>query len=176
MAEEYSFKSKLEFVDSSLGWHCFIPVPNAITKKLIVEKDRRVVCKINDKLKLQAALMPSKEGFHYIILNKTNRAKLKVEKGDSVHVVLTKDKSEYGAALPEFFKVFCEEDPEGSDLFHALTPGLQRSLLYLITKIKSENKQLEKAWIIFDYLKSVNGKLDFKELNEAFKNNRFNKK
>jgi hypothetical protein len=104
MADEYSFKSKLEFVDSSLGWHCFIQVPNAVTKKLIVEKDRRVVCKINDKLKLQAALMPSKEGYHFIILNKTNRSKLKVEPGDSVHVVLTKDKSEYGAALLNFLK------------------------------------------------------------------------
>ncbi|MBK9592847.1 MAG: hypothetical protein IPO32_15575 [Crocinitomicaceae bacterium] len=77
---------------------------------------------------------------------------MKVEPGDSVNVVLTKIKSEYGAALPEFFKIFCEEDPEGSKLFHALTPGLQRSLLYLITKIKSENKQLEKSLDHFDYL------------------------
>jgi len=170
---EYAFKSKLEFVDSSLGWHCFIQVPDKITKNLIVEKDRRVVCVINEKIKLQAALMPSKEGFHYILLNAVNRKKLKVEPGDSVDVVLTKDQSEYGIGTPEFFKEFCDQDPEGSEHFHALTMGLQRSLLYLISKPKSENKQLEKAWIVFDYLKSVNGNLNFKELNEAFKNNRF---
>lgn len=172
---KHTFKAKVEFVDSSLGWHCFIPVPDKITKQLIEGKDRRVVCTINDKLKLQAALMPSKEGFHYIILNKTNRTKLKVEQGDQVEVSLTKDQSEYGTAIPDFFKEFCEQDPEGSELFHKLTAGLQRSLLYIMCKPKSENKQLEKVWIVFDYLKSVNGKLDFKELNEAFKNNRFKK-
>ncbi|MBI3135418.1 MAG: DUF1905 domain-containing protein [Bacteroidetes bacterium] len=172
---EYTFKGKLEYIESSLGWHCFIPVPDKITKKLIEGKDRRVVCRINDKLTLQAALMPSKEGYHYILLNKENRTRLKAQPGDAVNVVLTKDNSEYGIATPDFFKVFCDEDPEGSKLFHQLTAGLQRSLLYLITKPKSENKQLEKAWIIFDYLKSVDGKLDFKELQAAFKNNRFTK-
>ena len=40
-------------------------------------------------------------------------------------------------------------------------------------KPKSEQKQLEKVLIVFDYLKSVSVELDFKELNEAFKNNRF---
>lgn len=172
---EEKFKSKVEFTDSSLGWHCFIPVPDKITRKFIEGADRRVVCKINDQLTLQAALMPSKEGFHYILLNKQNRTKLKIQQGDSVTVVISKDKSEYGIATPDFFKVFCEEDPDGSKHFHNLTMGLQRSLLYLISKPKSENKQLEKAWIIFDYLKSVNGKLDFKELQQAFKNNRFTK-
>lgn len=172
---EYRFKGKIEYTDSSLGWHCFIPVPEKITQKLIIDKDRRVVCRINDQLTLQAALMPSKEGYHYLILNKSNRSKLKVEPGDRVTVVLTKDTSTYGIATPDFFNLFCEEDPEGSKHFHALTAGLQRSLLYLISKPKSENKQLEKAWIIFDYLKSVDGKLDFKELNVAFKNNRFTK-
>jgi len=172
---EETFKAKVEFTDSSLGWHCFIPVPDKITKKFIEGKDRRVVCKINDKLTLQAALMPSKEGFHYILLNKQNRTKLKIEKGDSVTVVMTKDKSEYGIATPDFFKEFCEQDPEGSELFHKLTMGVQRSLLYIICKPKAENKQLEKAWIVFDYLKSVNGNLEFKGLQQAFKNNRFKK-
>lgn len=170
---EYKFKSRLTFVDSSLGWHCFIEVPDKISKKLIDGKDKRVVCSINSVVKYQAALMPSKEGFHYVLVNKTNRKKLKTKDTDEVQVVLTKDKSEYGIATPEFFKEFCEQDPEGSKLFHQLTLGTQRSLLYIISKPKSENKQLEKCWVIFDYLKSVHGKLDFKELMAAFKNSRF---
>lgn len=170
---EQTFTAEIQFEDNSLGWHCFVIVPPKIAEKFIEGKDRRVVCTLNDKLTIQAALMPSKEGYYYILLNKTNRTKLKVEPRDKVKVKLSKDSSEYGTATPSFFKEFCEQDPEGSDLFHRQTMGTQRSLLYLMCKPKSENKQLEKAWIIFDYLKSVNGNLEFKGLQEAFKNNRF---
>lgn len=170
---EISFNSKITNVDSTLGWHSFIIVPDKTAKKFIDGKDRRVVCTINGTLTMQAALMPSKEGYYYILLNKTNRKKINAEPGDSVQVKLSKDKSEYGIALPDFFKELCFQDPEGNKVFHALTIGKQRTLLHYIAKPKSESKQLEKALIIFDYLKSVNGKLDFKELMEAFKSNRF---
>ena len=172
---ETRFKSKITTVDSTLGWHCFIQVPEKIAKKFIDGKDRRIICSINNVLTIQAALMPSKEGYSYILLNKANRNKLKLKENENelVEVVLTKDNSEYGVPVPEFFKELCYQDPEGNNIFHALTIGKQRSLLHYIIKPKAESKQLEKALIIFDYLKSVNGKLDYKELMEAFKTNRF---
>jgi hypothetical protein len=171
MAEE--FTAKLEhFYDSNL-WSYYIAVPDKTAKKLIEGKDRRVVCELNGKLKIQVALMPSSKGFYFINLNKTVRTKLKIDKGDEVTVALTKDRSEYGIAVPEFFKELCYQDPEGSKYFHELTPGKQRTMLHYMGVPKSEQKQLERALIILDYLKSVEGKLDFKELLEAFKNSRF---
>lgn len=172
---EYKFKEKITTDQNSLGWNSFIVVPNQITEKLIDKKSKRVVCTLNNKLTIQAALMPSKEGFHYILINKENRKKLGTKDHEVLEVKLKKDESEYGIATPHFFKEFCEQDPEGSKLFHELKPGAQRTLLHLMTKPKSENKQLEKTWVIFDYLKNSNGNLDFKELMLAFKDNRFKK-
>jgi hypothetical protein len=137
--------------------------------------DKRVSCSINDHTPIQCALHSNGDGTYYIMINKDLRKKYDLLDGDEVKVDLEKDQSKYGIYVPDFFEELCYQDPEGDAVFHDLTPGKQRSLLHLIGKLKSEEKQLEKALIIFDYLKSVNGKLDFKELNEAFKSNRFKK-
>ena len=168
----HNFVTQLANFDDSNLWAYYIPVPAKIVEKLI-DKDRRVVCELNGKIKIQAALMPSAKGFHFINLNKEVRTKLKLNLGDNISVSLTKDVSEYGIAVPSFFSELCYQDPEGSEVFHKLTLGKQRTLLHYMGKPKAEQKQLEKALIILDYLKSVNGKLDFKELMEAFKSNRF---
>ena len=117
--------------------------------------------------------MPSGDGTYFIMTNNDFRKKNQLDTGDHVIVKLKKDESKYGMWVPDFFEELCYQDPEASALFHDLTAGKQRTLLHLIGKPKSENKQLEKALVIFDYLKDVNGKLDFKELNEAFKTSRF---
>ncbi len=60
-------------------------------------------------------------------------------------------------------------------IFHTLTLGKQRTLLHLIGKPKSGEVRLRKAIAVINYLKEVNGRLDFKELNLAIKtgNQRF---
>lgn len=112
-------------------------------------------------------------GDYFVMVNKEIRKKLKIETGDTLSITIKKDASKYGMAVPEAFSELCQQDPEGNDVFHGLTPAKQRTLLHVMGKPKSEQKQLEKVLIVFDYLKSVSGELDFKELNEAFKNNRF---
>jgi hypothetical protein len=170
---EFEFKSILRETQSSLLWNFYLEVPEDIVKKLITKNDKRVRCNLNNQLTSQQALSPIKGQGYCLYINKSTRTKLKLKPGDVVNVLLSKDTSEYGIATPDFFKTFCEQDPEGSGYFHQLTPGKQRTLLHLISKIKSEQKQLEKTWIIFDYLKNSKGELDFKELNLAFKESRF---
>jgi len=60
-------------------------------------------------------------------------------------------------------------DDEGNKLFHELTPGKQRSLLFIIGKPKNSDTRLRKALMTIDYLKEANGKLDFKELQTFYK-------
>ena len=72
--------------------------------------------------------------------------------------------------LPEELKTAWDLDEDGSTLFHSLTMGKQRSLVHLIGKPKSSEIRIRKALTMLEYLKSVNGNLDFKDLNEAFKN------
>ncbi|MCH2234066.1 MAG: YdeI/OmpD-associated family protein [Crocinitomicaceae bacterium] len=169
-----SFKAKLDLEKNSLGWDFTIAVPIEIAEKFI-GTDRRVICSINNIISWHCALMPDGNGGFFIMINKENRKKLNAENQTELFIELKKDETKYGMAVPDFFEELCFQDPEADKLFHKLTPGKQRTLLHTIGKPKSEEKQLEKALIIFDYLKKSNGSIDFKELNEEFKTSRFKK-
>ena len=82
---------------------------------------------------------------------------------------MEKDESKYGIPMPEEMQEALYMDPEADQLFHKLTPGKQRSLLYIIGKPKSSNKRIEKAIVILEHLKTQGGKVDFKQLNIDFK-------
>lgn len=169
----YNFKGEVEnFSDSSLMWYFRVQVPDNIMTHF-KSTDKRVKCSINGSAPIQFAIHSNGDGSFYLMLNKDIRKKLKLEAGDEIIVDIEKDESKYGIFVPDFFEELCFQDPEADKYFHGLTPGKQRSLLHIIGKLKSEHKQLEKALVIFEYLKEVEGQLDFKELNEAFKNSRF---
>jgi uncharacterized protein YdeI (YjbR/CyaY-like superfamily) len=113
--------------------------------------------------------MPEGNGDSFINVNGEIRKKLKLEVNDQVEISLEKDTSKYGMPLPDELKTAWELDPEGHDIFHTLTMGKQRSIVYIIGKPKSSDIRIKKALTMLDYLKTVNGNIDFKELNEAFK-------
>ena len=118
--------------------------------------------------------MPKGDGSYFINVNKEIRKKLNLGLGASANVVLTADKSKYGMPLPPEMEELLLQDVEGEKLFHALSMGKQRSLLHIIGKPKSSNVRLRKALMTLDYLKSVKGKLDFRALNQFYKENREN--
>ncbi len=165
-------ESIVEKISSTLLWDYRITVLKEDVEDLI-GKDRRMICSINNQKEFNCGLIPNGKGNFYINLNKELRKELDLDVGDKILITLKKDESEYGMPIPPSFEELLFQDPEGALLFNALTPGKRRSLLYVIAKPKSEQKQLEKGLIVLDYLKDVGGKLDFKELILAFKNNRF---
>lgn len=172
---EISFKSTIGHVaDSSLMWNYRITLPDDIVQKFM-DTDKRIIVRINDSENVHCAMMSNGDGTYYVMMNASFRKKNKLNSGDEVMVSIKKDETKYGMAAPDFFEELCFQDPEADKYFHSLTAGKQRTLLHLVGKVKSEEKQLEKCLTIFDYLKNVNGKLDFKELNEAFKTSRFRK-
>lgn len=167
------FDAKLTKQDSSLGWNYRIEVPIDICDTLYPpgNKDaKRVCCTINSLLTIQLALTPDGNDNFYIVINKDNRKKLAIDVNDLVSIEISKDESKYGIALPVEMEELLTQDVEGSLLFHKLTPGRQRTLLHMISVPKSESIRIRKSVITLEYLKFVNGKLVFKELNEAFKN------
>jgi len=163
------FKAEVfNFYDSAL-WGGHIKVPKKVADKFISKKIKRVVCKLNDDFEFQCALMPKAEGYYFININTDIRKKMKLKIGSTVQVELKEDKSKYGLPLPEEFDELLKIDDELNEVFHKLTPGKQRSLLHIIGKPKNSETRLNKAIVISEYLKQVNGKLDFKQLNQAFK-------
>ena len=150
------------------GWH-FLEVSKEIVAGFGFEgKSKRVVCSINGSEGFQCALMPSGDIF-YIIVNKKKRDALGIAAGDTVGVELVRDESKYGLPMPDELQEVLNQDPEGDRLFHALTAGKQRSLLYLIGKINDIDKRIHQALIVVDHLKENDGKIIGPKLNEELK-------
>lgn len=162
------FKTQLVRTFADSGWH-FLTIEKKIADKFPVEeKSRRVVCKINDGEPFQCALLPWGESF-YIIVNKKKRDALGIDVGDTVTVELTKDESKYGLPMPAEFAEVLKQDKAGSKLFHALTKGKQRSLIYAVSNVKDIDKRIHTALAIMDHIHKNNGKVIDKELYEELK-------
>lgn len=168
LANIVSYKTQVSQYESTL-WSVYIPVPTDIAESFLASDSKRVICTINRSLRIHCAILPMGNGTHFMLLNKENRKKLNLDIGDEINIILEPDTSKYGIALPEEMEELLLMDEEGSEVFHKLTVGKQRSLLFIVGKPKSSETRLKKAVVILDYLKMTGGKLDFKELNESFK-------
>ena len=72
------------------------------------------------------------KGEFTIGVSKPIREKLGLNEGDTVSIRLDPDTSKYGVPMPEDFAEVLRQDPDGDRLFHALTAGMQRILIYMI--------------------------------------------
>ena len=170
VSDPIEFTAIIDDFNSDL-WHFHLVVPETIARVFVTEdNDRRVVCTLNGKKTFQCALMPKGDGNFFININKEIRTKLKLNLGSTVEVSLVKDESEYGLPMPEELASLMQIDPEGDKLFHALTPGKQRTLLYIVGKPKNAELRIKRAIAVIDHLKELGGKIDFKLLNVALKN------
>lgn len=168
----------LQRFDSQLWGHHFV-VPDEIAEPFVASGSRRVVCTLFGKEQFQCALMARGEvlesappGKYFINLNKETRDKFHLRVGAELQVALEPDESKYGLPMPDEMAELLAQDPDADHLFHALTPGKQRSLLYIVGKPKTAETRLTKAIVIVEHLKVNEGKLDFKQLNEDFKRGR----
>lgn len=157
--------------EESLGY-IGIPVSEEIAKFYKKNDINRFIFQIDGIEEFYGAFVPYEKGKSMILINADRRKKLGINIGDKIEVLIKADDSKYGMPLPEEMKIAFQEDPEGKDYFHQLTPGKMRSLLHIVSKYKSSDKRIEKAVIILEHLRANLGKLDYKMLNEAFKNYR----
>ncbi len=162
------FVSKLDKFDSNL-WYYHIKVPVDIVEFFSDAKDKRFICILNEQMKIHCAFMPTGTGRFFININKEVRKTLKIDVGDEVAVQIEKDESKYGMAVCEEFQEILNQDIEFSEYFHKLTKGKQRNLIYLAGNAKTSNTRINKSIAIAEYIKLVAGNLDFKELNQFFK-------
>jgi len=164
----FTFSSHLELSDNKL-WGAHFRVPKTAAAALIAGDSKRVICTLNGTERYQCAILHFKTGVPVVLINKALRTKLKLEPGDPVSVQLVKDTSEYGLPMPEELKEIFRQDPEGKKVFHALTPGKQRTLLYIIGKPKDPDKRIGQALIIIHHIKKNHGKIDYHALNDEMK-------
>ncbi|MEN8251738.1 MAG: DUF1905 domain-containing protein [Bacteroidota bacterium] len=170
---EYKFKSILEKFQRNKVWSFHFKIPESIALE-ILKNTKRVICTINHETTYQCGLLSAGELGYFINVNAIIRKKAGLSLHDDAQLSIRSDSSKYGLPVPEVFQEFLKQDVVFERYFHSLPKGKQRSLIHKIGTYKSEHKQLEKTMIIRDYLIQVEGNLDFKELQEAFKKNRYN--
>jgi hypothetical protein len=167
------FTAPLRNMDDSTLYGGHVIVPADLADRLNEEvPDRRLIVTLNGAEEFHCALQPKGDDIWFIHVNKERQKKLKLKIGDEIRVAVRPDDSKYGMAVPEEFAELIRQDPEGDRCFHLLTMGKQRSLLHIINSAKRSDTRLRKAVAIIDYLKSTGGKLDFRELNKAMKQQR----
>jgi hypothetical protein len=147
-----------------------IYVPASIAQKIRDEYGERIICILNNSITIQCAIRPYGEGNYVIHINKQICKKLQLAQGTPVNCAIEPDTSEYGLPVPEEFAAVLEADPQAAALFEALTPGRKRTLLYLAGSVKNSDKRIYRSLKILQHLVEMNGKVDFKKLNNDIKN------
>ncbi|OGU72615.1 MAG: hypothetical protein A3G43_08280 [Ignavibacteria bacterium RIFCSPLOWO2_12_FULL_56_21] len=166
--KSHSFTSSLEKSTNKL-WGCHVRVPGSVAATLIRGMDRRVLCSMNGTPERQCAIVAYEKGSFVITVNAEQRKTLRLDFGASVKVRLRKDTSEYGLPMPEELNELLRQDKDGRRLFHALTPGRLRTLLYIVGKGSSVDQRLHRSTVIVRHLKENSGKISYKQLSIALK-------
>ncbi|OGU74557.1 MAG: hypothetical protein A3H45_10950 [Ignavibacteria bacterium RIFCSPLOWO2_02_FULL_55_14] len=166
--KSHSFTSSLEKSTNKL-WGCHVRVPGSVAATLIRGMDRRVLCSMNGTPERQCAIVAYEKGSFVITVNAEQRKTLRLDFGASVKVRLRKDTSEYGLPMPEELNELLRQDKDGRRLFHALTPGRLRTLLYIVGKGSSVDQRLHRSTVIVRHLKENSGKINYKQLSIALK-------
>jgi hypothetical protein len=162
------FTSILEKSTNKL-WGSHLRVPKSVAEKLVRGDSRRVLRTLNGSEAHQCALLPYGEGAFVLSVNKKWRNALHLKIGSEVKVGLQLDESKYGHPMPAELNESFRQDREGSRLFHSLTQGRQRTLLYIIGSARDPEVRAWRASIIVRHLGDNNGKINYKQLNQSLK-------
>ncbi|MBC8153320.1 MAG: YdeI/OmpD-associated family protein [Bacteroidetes bacterium] len=141
----------LEKFDS--GMH-FILLDEETISLLSKNKNKRAICKLNDEVEFHCAIMPKREGGYFVNIGLTICKKLKIEEGSKATALFSIDEIEHQFGIPEELKEVLDTDQEADIIFHSLTAGNQRGLIYLVTQVKSSDKRIERALKIAERLKN----------------------
>ena len=166
----------LTFGNNSLSHGPYIIIPDDIVQEMLkITTDKRVKCTLNNTITVSRA-MTLKDNFYYLLLNKEVLKKCNCTIGGNVIVELQPDTSKYGIDITEEMEEVLFSDPEGNNLFQKLTPGMQRSLIYMINKIKTSQLRIERSFVILEHLKKNKGKVNSELLHQDFKDYRIRMK
>lgn len=139
-------------IDQSDGMY-FIAIEASIAKKFIQKGIKRCICILNGKSSLHVAIRSRKEEGYFIYISKRVLKELNLKKGMTVQMELKEDTSNFQFEEAEEWNEVLETDPTAKEIFYQLTPGNQRSILYLITRVKSSEKRIERSLHIAEQLK-----------------------
>lgn len=173
--EAIKLSTRLQLADEDLNYgdiyYTVFPIPAQVVAPLLARPENpfRVIINVNGQGLIHSGLMPDGKGNYFVTVSKNIRQRFGLKEGDEVRLTIHPDDSDYGMPLPEELAELWALDEEAKRLFHALTPGKQRGLIYQVDKPKGAATRVKKAVQIHEYLKQSGGILDYKELNAFMK-------
>ena len=150
-------------------WGSHLRVPPSVAQKLVSGSSRRVLRTLNGSEEHQCALLPYGEGTFVLSVNKSLRDALHLEIGSSIRVSLRRDESKYGLPVPAELKELFRQDSEGNALFHSLTSGRQRTLLYIVGSARGPEERAWRASLIVRHLRENHGTIRYRQLYQSLK-------
>ena len=162
------FTSQLSKEDGSDIYHWFFPIENEIAETFIEGVDKRVICSVNSQVTYHCAIHANGASGYRIMLNKSQCYKLLV-RGEIINIELGKDRSEYGVPIGDELREVLDQNPDADKIFHALTKGRQRTLIYWTNNVKSTDIKIRRSLVMTDHLVHQNGNTDCKLLNVEMK-------
>lgn len=158
------FETHIDTLEYLLGVS-YLFIPARVVKTLGGMQSGRLVCTVNGTLSFQCGLVALSKGDAYITINKARMKKLKLKVGDSVHVGLEKDESEYGMDMAEELETLLQQDEEGMRRFKLLSPGKRRYIIQYVGAVKSPQLRLDRAITLIGNLKlTTEGKENFRAI------------
>lgn len=136
----------------SSGMH-YILLDTKTVATITQNNNTRAICKLNNTIEFHCAIMPKKEGGYFVNIGSAICKKLQLKLGDTVTATFTIDTTEYQFEIPEELQEVLATDHDASNIFHALTKGNQRGLIYLVMQVKTSNKRIERSLKIAEQLK-----------------------
>jgi Bacteriocin-protection, YdeI or OmpD-Associated/Domain of unknown function (DUF1905) len=115
--------------------------------------NKRAICRLNDTIEFHCALMPKKDGGYFISFSSSICKKLNLKIGKKVFATFLVDETSYQFEMPEELKEVLNTDYDADKIFHSLTDGNQRGIIYLVMQVKSSEKRIERALKIAEKLK-----------------------
>jgi uncharacterized protein YdeI (YjbR/CyaY-like superfamily) len=71
--------------------------------------------------------------------------------------------------MPKELREVLKQDKAGDRMFHSLTAGKQRTILYYIGKAKDIDRRIHMALVVIEHLKDNDGKIIYPKLAEELK-------
>jgi hypothetical protein len=97
-------------------------------------------------------------------VNKFLRDALGITFGSNLRVTLRRDDSTYGLPMPQELQEVFRQDKAASKRFHTLTPGKQRTLLYIINSGKTLDERIFRSVTIVRHLEENDGRIHYRNL------------
>ncbi|MBK6369789.1 MAG: DUF1905 domain-containing protein [Flavobacteriales bacterium] len=131
-ARTFTFTAPMERMTSRFAWH-YVEFPHDVNELFGKRGAVRVKCVING-VAVDRSLMPTKSGYHILVLGSELRKKAGIQKvGDPVQVELRLDPEPNRIDIPEELAETLDFFPEMKAAWDQLKPGMQRSMCYWVS-------------------------------------------